>query len=260
MGAPKSLQEMTIYFSWCTPTFRRTQHDHWPVRPARCAAGTTFLLMRSNFCDAMFHRGCHSLVHAFVIRSLDEVRRPPVTLHEVFQLLVADAREKSRIINLVAVQVKNGQDRSVSDRVQEFVDVPRSCQRAGFRFTITDDSRDNQVRIVERSPAGVGEHVSQFASFVDRTRSLRRAVTADAARERKLSEELVQATFVFALFRIDLRVGSLKIAWPQDTGRAMSRTGHENHVQVELLDQAVQVDVDGTRVQGLSPSGRAAGS
>ena len=42
------------------------------------------------------------------------------------------------------------------------------------------------------------ERFCQFASFVDRTPSLRPAVTTDAARERKLSKELVHATSVSA--------------------------------------------------------------
>ena len=42
----------------------------------------------------------------------------------------------------------------------------------------------------KRSSAGMRKHVPQFASFVDRTGSLRRAVTADAAGKRELFEEL----------------------------------------------------------------------
>src|SRR2546426_3564296 len=213
---PEPLEEVNTYFSRRAPSLRGTQHDHRPTQPLRNAAGTAFLLMRSNFCDAVFHRSRHGLVHAFRIRSLNEVWRPAISAHEAFQFLVADARQQGRVIDLVAVQVKDGQYRSIANGTQELVDVPRSCQRSGFRFTVSNHSSDNQVRVIERSAAGVGKHISQFAAFVDRTGSLWRAVTADATWERKLFEELVQATFVFALFGIDLGVRSLEIPWAQN--------------------------------------------
>src|SRR5271157_5466324 len=97
------------------------------------------------------------------------------------------------------------------------------------------------------------KHVPQFAPFVDRTGSLRRAVTADAARKRELLEELAQATFIFALLGIDLGVRPLEVSWTQDAGRAMPRSRHENHVQVKLFDQPVQVDVDESKAGARSP-------
>src|SRR5262249_1812369 len=61
---------------------------------------------------------------------------------------------------------------------------------------------------------------------------------------RKLFEEFVQPSFILALFRVNLGVCSLKIPWTKDARRAMPWTGHENHVQIEFLDQTVQVNVD----------------
>ncbi len=163
--------------------------------------------------DAVFHGGCHGLVHAVGIRAFDEIGRPPVTAEEVLQLFVANAGQKSGIINLVAVQVQDGQHRAIANGVQKFADVPRSGQRSSFGLSIPDDRGDDQVRVVERRTAGMREHVAQFASFVDRTGSLRRAVTSDTAREGELFEELAQAEFILALFGINFGVGSLEIPW-----------------------------------------------
>src|SRR5215470_8231346 len=140
--------------------------------------------------------------------------------------------------------MKDRQDRSIANGVQKLANVPGSCQGSGFRFTVSDHCGDDQFWIVESSATGVREHVSQLTTFMDRTGRLRRTVTADTAGERKLLEELVHSAFVFAFFGIDLGVRSLEIPGSQHAGRAMPGTGHEDHVQVEFLDEAVQVNVD----------------
>src|SRR5215472_382888 len=81
VGTPKSFKKVTTYLSRSTPSFRGTQYNHRPARPLGSAPGSAFLLMSANFCDAVLHGGCHRLVHTFRIGSLDEVRRPTITLH-----------------------------------------------------------------------------------------------------------------------------------------------------------------------------------
>src|SRR5208337_1779368 len=122
--------------------------------------------------------------------------------------------------------------RTITNWVEEFADVPRSCQWTRFRFAISDHCGDDQFGIIECSAAGMRKHVAQFAAFVDRTGGLRGAVTADPARKRELFEELMHAAGVFALFRIDLGVRTFEITGTEDAGRPMPRTCHENHVQV----------------------------
>src|SRR5215471_13108435 len=140
--------------------------------------------------------------------------------------------------------MQNWQYRPIANRVQELVDVPGSCQRTGLRFAIAYHRSDNQVWVVKRCPAGMGKHISQLASFVNGTGGFRRAVAADAARKRKLLEEFVQTYFILTLFRINLRVRALEIARPQNPWRAVPRTSHKNHVEIEFFDQPIQVDVN----------------
>src|SRR5262249_9023925 len=99
------------------------------------------------------------------------------------------------------------------------------------------------------SAAGVGEHVAQLAPLVNRTGSLRRAVAANAAGKRKLLEELAHAALVFAFLWVDFGVCPFQIARTQQAGSPMPRTRHEDHVEVELLNEAVQVDVDESKTR-----------
>src|SRR5271169_5852495 len=126
---------------------------------------------------------------------------------------------------------------SVANRVQKLADVPGGCEGAGLGFAVADYCGDDQLRIVERCAAGVRKHVSQFASFVNRTGSFWRAVAPNAAGEGKLLKELAQTNFVLALFRIYFGVGTLQIPRSQNPWRAVSRTSHEDHVEIEFLNE-----------------------
>src|SRR5208337_126884 len=153
-------------------------------------------------------------------------------------------RKQSGVINLVSIQVQDGQNRSVPNGIEKLADVPGSCQWSCFRFPVADYRSHDQFRIVEGCAASMREHIPQFASFVDRTGSFGSAMTADAAGKRELLEELAKTFFVFTLLRVDLGVGSFEISRAQYTRRAMAWPGHENHVQVVFLDEPVQVNVD----------------
>ena len=121
--------------------------------------------------------------------------------------------------------------------------MPGGCQGARFRFPVSDYGRDDEVGVVECGAAGVRENVSELASFMDRAWCLGSAVTADTTWEGELSEEFLQSGRVFALIRVNLRVSALQVCRSQNSGRAVPRSRHEDHVQVEYLDQAVQMNV-----------------
>ena len=105
---------------------------------------------------------------------------------------MADTRKESGIVNLVAVQVKDGQNCAIANGVQELAYVPGCCQRPGLGFAVAYYCRDDQLWVVKGCAAGMRKHVSQFASFVNRTGSFRCTVAADAPGEGKLLEELPQ--------------------------------------------------------------------
>src|SRR5215469_3120372 len=102
----------------------------------------------------------------------------------------------------------------VANRVQELAYVPGSCQRPGLGFAVAYHCGHDQLSIVECCAAGMGKHVAQLASLMNRAGSLRGAVTADASGEGKLLKELVQTYFILALFWINFGVRPLEIARP----------------------------------------------
>ena len=78
--------------------------------------------------------------------------------------------------------------------------MPAGGERAGLGLAVADDAGDDQVGVVERRAEGVAEAVAELAPLVDRARRLGRDVAGDAAGERELREEPLQARLVRAMF------------------------------------------------------------
>jgi len=136
---------------------RATDHTR---RPCRALNGADLL-------HGMVHGGGHGLMQGLRVGAFHEQRRPAVTLEQLAQLLMADAGQQGRVVDLVAIEVEDRQHRAVPGGVQEFVDMPGGSQRAGFRLAIADHGGDDQFRVVERRPAGMREHIAQFTAFMD---------------------------------------------------------------------------------------------
>ena len=109
-------------------------------------------------CDVIEHAlesRCHLLVHRCGIVAGHEVRLPAVTRQQALELAAGDARENRGVRDLVTIQVEDRQHRAIGGGVQEFVRMPGSRQRAGFRLAVTDHTGDNEIRIVECRAEGV---------------------------------------------------------------------------------------------------------
>src|SRR5436305_627931 len=117
MGTPVTLYLVAIHFLGASPSLRGTQHDHGPTRPASLATRTSLFLNASNLKYAVFKRACHFLVHQIDIVALDEMRFPAVTLEQVLQLFIGNPCEKRRVVDLVAVQIKDRQDGAISNGI-----------------------------------------------------------------------------------------------------------------------------------------------
>jgi hypothetical protein len=68
---------------------------------------------------------------------------------------MTDAGEDCGIIDLVAIQVKNREDRTVGDWVEEFGAVPARSKRACLGLTISDHCDGNEVGVIEDCAKGV---------------------------------------------------------------------------------------------------------
>jgi hypothetical protein len=119
--------------------------------------------------------------------------------------------------------------------------MPRGRERAGLGLAVAYHARDDELRVVERRAVGMREAVTELAALVNRARRLWRHVRADVTRERELLEEFLHALDVFALVGIDLGVRAFEVRGPEHAGRAMTRPGDEDHVEVVTLDDAIQV-------------------
>jgi hypothetical protein len=171
-------------------------------------------------------------MHRLRLVALDEVGDVAVAAQQLLELLVADPREHGGIRDLVAVQVQDRQDRTVRLGIQELVRVPRGRERAGLRFAVADDGRDDQVGVVEGSPVGMGKGIAELATFVDRSRRLGSDVARNPTRERELLEEALQALLVLRDVRVDLAVGALEPGVRDQARAAVPRTGDVENREV----------------------------
>ena len=146
-----------------------------------------------------------------------------------------NAREDGGVRDLVAVEVKDGQDGAVADGVEEFVGVPGGGERAGLGFAVADAAGDDEVGVVEGRAEGVRERVAELAAFVDGAGSFGRAVAADAAGEGEVAEEREHALGILTALGVDLGVVAFEIAVGERGGRAVAGAGDVDDVEVEYF-------------------------
>ena len=146
--------------------------------------------------------------------------------------------------DLVAVQVQDRQNNAVRHRIEELVAVPRGCQRAGLRLAVTDNHGCDQVGVIQHRTEAVRQRITQFTALVDGARGLRGNVAGNAARERELLEQALHALGVLADVRVNLAVSALEVGVRHEEVAAVTRTGQQDHIQIILLDDAVQMNVN----------------
>ena len=206
---PEPFQFVAVDSPGSRPAFRRSKHNHRPTRAFRSARRACLLLNSPDLRDAVICGCRHGLVHARVFGPFNEARSPAITTQETLELLARNARENCRVVDFVPVQMKDRQHGTVADRIQELIDMPGGGQGPCFRLTVSDRSRHDQFRVVERRSTGMRKHVTELPTFMNRPGRFGRAVAPDPARERKLFEELAKPLRVFSLLRVNLRITSL---------------------------------------------------
>src|SRR5262245_12003760 len=242
--APIVLGTLAIDFLRTRPALGCAKYNHRPAGALRDTMLTRIRFYSLNFADDSIERVGHQFVHLFRLMPLDEIRRVAVAAEEMLSVFMTDPGENAGIGDLVAVEVKDRQNRPVRRRVEEFVGMPARRQRSRFRFAVADDAGNDQIRVVERCSVSMRDGIAEFAALVYRTGRLRRYMARDAAGERELGEQALHPLFVARAVRINLAVGSLGIGIRDQAGPAMPRAGNVDHVEVVLLDHPVQVNVD----------------
>ena len=243
MRPPEAFEIVAVHLARGGPALGAAQDDDRPARPKGLAGLPRLFLNLTDLQDAVLQGGGHCLVHAFVVAAFHEIRGVTIADEQRPQLVVADAGQDGRVVDLVAVQMQDRQHRPVGDRVEEFVAVPAGGERTGLRLAVADHDEGNQVRVVVGRPVGVRDAVAEFAAFVDAARRFGGGMAADAPRKRELLEEALQSRCVFALFRIDLGICPLEIRLGQHCRRPVPGATDIDRVEIVFVDQPVEVDV-----------------
>src|ERR1700680_5001340 len=108
---------MATHFLRSSPSFGGAKHDHGPSRTSCVTSGAGVLLDRANLEDALLQSGRHLLMHQRWVVAFDEVRFVAVSDQQRLQFFVRNARENRGIRDLVAVEVKRRQNRSIANRI-----------------------------------------------------------------------------------------------------------------------------------------------
>ena len=100
--------------------------------------------------------------------------------------------------------------------------MPAGGQRPGLRFAIPHHASHHEIGVVEHRAEGMAEGIAQLTALVNGARRLRRNVTRDATRKRKLFEQSPEARFILGDFGVKLRVGPLKVGIADHRRAAMA--------------------------------------
>src|SRR5215469_6803240 len=135
--SPEAFQIMSIHFSRGRPTLRATKNNHRPAWPESLSGTPCLLLEFADLQDTLFQRRSHRLVHTVRVTPFHKIRCVPVADEQRLQLLMADAGQEGRVIDLVAIEVQDLQHRPVRNRIEELVTVPASSEGTGLRLAVT---------------------------------------------------------------------------------------------------------------------------
>src|SRR5215469_3188836 len=122
--------------------------------------------------------------------------------------------------------------------------MPARRKRSCFCFAVANHASDDELGVVERGAVGMGKTVAELSAFIDRARRLRRDVARNPARKRELSEQSLHSPLVLRYVRVDLAVRALEVGVRHQTRTAVAWPGDKDHVEVVLLDDAIEMDVD----------------
>ncbi len=253
MRAPVALLSLAVDLLRAGPPLRRAHHDHRPCGALGKSIAPRVLLDAADVADHRLERRRHQFVHRLRIVALDEMRRIAVAAHQGFELLVRDARQHGRVGDLVAVEVKDRQHGAVAHGIEKLVGVPTRGERPRLRLAVADHAGDDEVGVVEGRAVSVRNRITEFPALMDGAGRLRRDVARNAAGERELGEEPLHPLLVLRDVGIDLAVGPLEIGVGDQPRPAVAGAGDVDHVEVELLDQPVEVDVDEVQARRRSP-------
>ena len=226
------------------PALGRAQNDHGPYGALGIALFAGLALDLLDLFDALVERFRHLLVHCHGLVAFDKVRLPAAAVEEAPHLILGDTGEHRRVVDLEAVEVHDGQHRTVRNGVEELVGVPSRRKRAGLRLAVADDGGCDEAGVIEHGAECVRERITELTAFVDGAGRLGRDVGRNAAREGELLAQSRHALFIFGNVGVNFAVGAFQIGIGDEEVTAVAGAGKKDEVEIKLLDDAVEVDID----------------
>ena len=255
VGAPRTGGLLAVDAGRTGPSLRMAEDDHRPGRSGLVTGGRASL-DRGDLIEHVVQKAGEPAVvvgMVAVFGGFEEVRVVTVADHQRAQLLLRDAVQNGRVGDLVAVEVKDGQDHAVLGGIDELVGVPTGGQRAGLRLTVADDRGDQQVRVVEGGAVGVRERVPQFTALVDGSGRLRGDVRGNASGEGELAEQPPHAFGVLGDVGVGLGVGAVEVGAGHQSGSAVAGAGDVDGGLAAVVDRPVEVCVEKVQSRCGSP-------
>ena len=253
VGAPRVADLLAIHVHRPGPALGATQDDHGPARTARHAVLSGICLDGLDLVQSLVKRSGETMVHArqVVAGHLDHL--VPVALEQAADLGGIFSGKHGRAGDLVAVEVKDRQDRTVPGGIKEGDALPRSLQRPGFGFAVAHDCQREQIWVVHGRPESMDEHVAEFATLVDRTRSSDADVAGNTTGRREATEESAHSRGVLRSVGVGVGPGALEPRRRGERWTAVPRTGEEHRGLTAFADRTGHVRVDKSQTRRGSP-------
>ena len=192
-------------------------------------------------------------MHEKWLVALDEVNIVTVASQQAADRLVTGTAQHRRAGNLVTVEVEYGQHRAIASSVEKLDSFPRAFERCGFRFTVADHRDRDELGVIEYCAERMGQHVTELATFVNRTRCRRTDMTGRTAGRRELAEQPCHTSDVQAHRRIHLGIRSFEIYVCQNCRTAVPWPCEINNVEIIACNDAIEVRVDKVLPRRRSP-------
>src|SRR6266404_2011550 len=183
-------------------------------------------------------------MHGQRMVAFNKVRLVPIAFEKVRKLVFRYPGQHGGTGNLVAVQMKNRQDRTITQWVQEFVRVPTGGKWARLSLAITYNTTHQQIRIIKCGPVSVQQRIAQFTTFIDGPGSIGRGMAGNASGPGKLLEQPLHACRILRDGGIKLSICTFKICVGDDARSAVSGASNVNGIKIIFPDHAIHVRVD----------------
>ena len=123
--SPKALNLQAIYFLGAGPALGAAEHNHRPSGAlGRLPSVAPCFLDRTNALNCLLQDVGHPPVHQLGLVTFDEQGFVAIPGKELTDLFVVHPAEYGRVGNLVAVKMKDRENRAVMDGAQELVGMP----------------------------------------------------------------------------------------------------------------------------------------